>query len=35
VIEDLTERLIVEERAKQSEQRYRALLESRGGSTKE
>jgi PAS domain S-box-containing protein len=31
VIEDLTERLMAEERAKQSEQRYRALLESRGG----
>lgn len=30
VIEDLSERLMVEERAKQSEQRYRALLESRG-----
>lgn len=30
VIEDLTERLMAEERAKQSEQRYRALLESRG-----
>jgi PAS domain S-box-containing protein len=29
VIEDLTERLMAEERAKQSEQRYRALLESR------
>lgn len=31
VIEDLTERLLAEERAKQSEQRYRALLEQRGG----
>jgi PAS domain S-box-containing protein len=31
VIEDLTERLMAEERAKQSEQRYRALLEQRGG----
>ncbi len=31
VIEDLTDRLIAEERAKQSEQRYRALLEERGG----
>lgn len=30
VIEDLTERLMAEERAKQSEQRYRALLEERG-----
>jgi len=31
VIEDLTERLMAEERAKQSEQRYRALLQERGG----
>lgn len=31
VIEDLTERLLAEERAKQSEQRYRELLQSRGG----
>jgi PAS domain S-box-containing protein len=31
VIEDLTERLLAEERAKQSEQRYRELLEQRGG----
>ena len=31
VIEDLTERLMAEERAKQSEQRYRELLHSRGG----
>jgi PAS domain S-box-containing protein len=31
VIEDLTERLMAEERAKQSEQRYRELLQSRGG----
>jgi len=31
VIEDLTERLHAEERAKQSEQRYRELLEQRGG----
>ncbi|HEV3009802.1 MAG TPA: PAS domain S-box protein [Burkholderiales bacterium] len=30
VIEDLSERLMAEERAKQSEQRYRELLESRG-----
>ncbi|MGH8518930.1 MAG: PAS domain-containing protein [Panacagrimonas sp.] len=30
VIEDLTERLMAEERAKQSEQRYRELLEQRG-----
>jgi PAS domain S-box-containing protein len=35
VIEDLTERLMAEERAKQSEQRYRALLESRGSSPQE
>jgi PAS domain S-box-containing protein len=35
VIEDLTERLMAEERAKQSEQRYRALLEQRGGSSGE
>lgn len=32
VIEDLTERLMAEERAKQSEQRYRALLEQRAAS---
>jgi PAS domain S-box-containing protein len=32
VIEDLTERLMAEERAKQSEQRYRALLEQRSAS---
>jgi PAS domain S-box-containing protein len=32
VIEDLTERLMAEERAKQSEQRYRELLNQRGGS---
>jgi PAS domain S-box-containing protein len=31
VIEDLTERMRAEERAKQSEQRYKALLEQRGG----
>ena len=31
VIEDLSERLMAEERAKQSEQRYRALLKERGG----
>ena len=31
VIEDLTERLMAEERAKQSERRYRALLQERGG----
>jgi PAS domain S-box-containing protein len=31
VIEDLTERMLAEERAKQSEQRYRALLERQGG----
>jgi PAS domain S-box-containing protein len=35
VIEDLTERLMAEERAKQSEQRYRALLESRNGGAQE
>ena len=35
VIEDLTERLMAEERAKHSEQRYRALLESRKGSAPE
>jgi PAS domain S-box-containing protein len=35
VIEDLTERLMAEERAKQSEQRYRALLETRGGAPRE
>jgi PAS domain S-box-containing protein len=35
VIEDLTERLLAEERAKQSEKRYRALLEQRAGSLKE
>lgn len=35
VIEDLTERLMAEERAKQSEKRYRALLEQRGGSLQE
>lgn len=35
VIEDLTERLMAEERAKQSEQRYRALLQERGGGAKE
>jgi PAS domain S-box-containing protein len=35
VIEDLTERMMAEERVKQSEQRYRALLESRGGGAKE
>jgi PAS domain S-box-containing protein len=35
VIEDLTERLMAEERAKQSEQRYRALLETRGGDPRE
>ena len=35
VIEDLTERLMAEERAKQSEQRYRALLQSRNGSPQE
>jgi PAS domain S-box-containing protein len=33
VIEDLTERLMAEERAKQSEQRYRELLKQRGGAT--
>lgn len=32
VIEDLTERLMAEERAKQSEQRYRELLKQQGGS---
>jgi PAS domain S-box-containing protein len=31
VIEDLTERLMAEERAKQSEQRYRELLQQRSG----
>jgi PAS domain S-box-containing protein len=31
VIEDLTERLMAEERAKQSEQRYHELLQQRGG----
>jgi PAS domain S-box-containing protein len=31
VIEDLTERMLAEERAKQSEQRYKALLERQGG----
>jgi PAS domain S-box-containing protein len=31
VIEDLSERLMAEERAKQSEQRYRELLQQRGG----
>jgi PAS domain S-box-containing protein len=31
VIEDLSERLMAEERAQQSEQRYRALLQERGG----
>jgi PAS domain S-box-containing protein len=31
VIEDLTERLMAEERVKQSEQRYKALLQQRGG----
>jgi PAS domain S-box-containing protein len=35
VIEDLTERLQAEERAKQSEQRYRSLLESRNGTSQE
>src|ERR1700741_2385600 len=35
VIEDLTERMMAEERAKQSEQRYRALLQSRNGSPQE
>jgi PAS domain S-box-containing protein len=35
VIEDLTERLQAEERAKQSEQRYRSLLESRNGGAQE
>ena len=33
VIEDLTERMQAEERAKQSEQRYRELLQERGGAT--
>jgi PAS domain S-box-containing protein len=33
VIEDLTERMQAEERAKQSEQRYRELLQERGGGT--
>jgi PAS domain S-box-containing protein len=33
VIEDLTERMQAEERAKQSEQRYRELLQGRGGGT--
>lgn len=31
VIEDLTERLMAEERAKQSEERYRELLQQKGG----
>jgi PAS domain-containing protein len=31
VIEDLTERLMAEERAKQSEQRYHELLQQRSG----
>jgi PAS domain S-box-containing protein len=31
VIEDLSERMMAEERAKQSEQRYRELLQQRGG----
>jgi hypothetical protein len=31
VIEDLTERLMAEERAKQSEQRYLELLQQRNG----
>jgi len=35
VIEDLTERLQAEERAKQSEERYQSLLESRNGSAQE
>ncbi|HEX2334022.1 MAG TPA: PAS domain S-box protein [Burkholderiales bacterium] len=35
VIEDLTERLQAEARAKQSEQRYRSLLESRNGTSQE
>jgi PAS domain S-box-containing protein len=35
VIEDLTERLQAEERAKQSEQRYQSLLESRNGTPQE
>jgi PAS domain S-box-containing protein len=35
VIEDLTERLQAEERAKESEQRYRSLLESRNGTSQE
>jgi PAS domain-containing protein len=30
VIEDLTERMLAEERAKQSEQRYKALLNRQG-----
>jgi PAS domain S-box-containing protein len=33
VIEDLTERMQAEERAQQSEQRYRELLQERGGGT--
>jgi PAS domain S-box-containing protein len=33
VIEDLTERMQAEERAQQSEQRYRELLQERGGAT--
>jgi PAS domain S-box-containing protein len=35
VIEDLTERMMAEERAKQSEQRYLELLKSRGGAAGE
>ena len=35
VIEDLSERLQAEERAKQSEQRYRSLLESRNTGSEE
>jgi len=35
VIEDLTERMMAEERAKQSEQRYKALLTQRGAGPRE
>jgi PAS domain S-box-containing protein len=35
VIEDLTERMLAEERAKQSEQRYKALLTQRGAGPRE
>jgi PAS domain S-box-containing protein len=34
VIEDLTERMLAEERAKQSEQRYKALLAQQGGGSR-